>query len=950
MSRHAMTVFLSAILLLGLTAMATAGQLDTRHLDHRTTAKLLIQPEWDAIQGLSPEGTAHAFLETRGDAFGLPADLGNLVLAGERESLLARHFTFQQMLNGVPVDHAEVIVSVSKEDGRVIRSFNNSYPVADAAAVAGAASLSLDQAYEAAWQRLRVHGELSYTPLARLVYTPEGETFRLNWIVDYDLTGPAGAWQVRIDAGSGQVVELTDRALPRKVTPETERSLDDRINEYQGPLAFRQAEFEKRTERDFDAAEARDSAAKSRASGTALTFDPDPRTTLRDNYLRDSSPAGSFSAAYYTRDLLDIAYNGSYYSLDGPWVEIINFESPNTAPSTTTDGNWDRARGVNSFNDALCYFHLDQNQRYMQALGFTGDMAIQDGPIGCDSDGLNGADNSHYIPSSNRLAFGHGCVDDSEDADVVLHEYGHGINHDINNSWYGGDTGAMGEGFGDYWGAAYSYGTYNGDVFFKNYIFHWDGHGAGNWCWYGRILNAHNAQYVHSTTYGAHQGIPGGYQSDELWSTPCYQTMLTCVETHGETKDSVDAIMLESQFGLGSGLKMRDMANVIIATAQAMEPDGPHAAVFVEKFLVHNIILAPVPVVGVEAFDITYEPSGNGAADPGETVSVSVTLGNNGLSSATGVTAVLTATVGGVNVSQDTANFGDLAVGGSTTGDVDYTFSVDQSMACGTLMTFNIEVNYSDGGNPTSVDRHGQLFAGVPVGGYGIQTPYQPMPDNTGDQIFSTITVSGTGAVVSEGINMDINITHSHIGDIVMWLTSPSGTRAYLHLLGGGSADDIIGNYPGTLTPGQSFDRFYGEPLDGDWELMVRDGGDGGTGTLNYWAFYDISDFECDIDILATPDLVPTTFALAQNAPNPFNPATTIAFEVPANAGLVTLAIYDVSGRQVRTLAQESLAPGQHTRTWQGRDDGGRAVASGVYFYKLTGDGFTQTRKMVVVQ
>jgi hypothetical protein len=176
-----------------------------------------------------------------------------------------------------------------------------------------------------------------------------------------------------------------------------------------------------------------------------------------------------------------------------------------------------------------------------------------------------------------------------------------------------------------------------------------------------------------------------------------------------------------------------------------------------------------------------------------------------------------------------------------------------------------------------------------------------------------------------------------------MWLTSPSGTRAYLTLLQGGSGDAIQGNYPNTLTPAQSFDRFWGEPLDGDWELMVRDQGAGGTGQLNYWALYDISGFDCDSDLTATPDL-PTSFRLAQNAPNPFNPATTIAFEVPRGAGLVTLAIFDVSGRRVRVLEQGELEAGRYTRTWQGRDDTGRAVASGVYFYKLSGNGFTQTR------
>ena len=953
MYRSANATFLATLLLLAVAAGAAPAfdvQLDTRHDDHRSTFKLDFEPEWQAILGTSPEGTAQAFIEARGADLGLSSDPADLQLVGERESLLARHFTFQQLIHGIPVDGAQVIVSVAKRDGRVSRVFNNSYPVQDATILSRSALLDTDDAYGLAWRQVRAHGELLSTPGAKLVYTPEGTDFRLNWIVDLHLSGPSGDWQLRIDAQTGEVVDLADRTLVRMKTEESERSLDDRINEYQGPLAFRPAEFEKRARRDLDEAAAQDAAAKSRATGSGVVFDPNPRTTLRDNYLRDSDPAGDFADAYFTRALEDIAYDGSIYTLDGAWVYILDFEAPYTPPSTTTDGIWDRQRGMNSFNDAMVYYQLDQSQRYMQSLGFVGGSGIQEGPIGADSDGLNGADNSHYIPGSNKLAFGHGCVDDSEDADVILHEYGHAINHDINNSWGGGDMGAIGEGWGDYWGAAYSYGTLNGDVFYKNWIFHWDGHGAGNWCWPGRILNAYGAQYVHSTTYGAHQLIPGGYQSDELWSTPIFQTMLTCVEQHGETKESVDTILLESQFGLGSGLKMRDMANAIIATAQQLEPDGPHAGVFVEKFLVHNIILAPVPAIGVEAFEVVAEPSGNGAADPGETVDLRVTLANNGLSSATNVSAILTTEVAGVTIIQDSASFPDLPVSGNGTSTVDYTFSVNAGVECGTLMHFNLQVSYNDGGSPQTVDRLGQLFVGVPVGGYGIQSPYVPLPDNDGNSILSYITISGTGATVSADFNMDISVSHTYIGDIIMWLISPTGTRAYLHLLGGGSADDIIGNYPNTLTPGQSFDRFIGEPLDGEWELMVRDGGGGGTGMLNFWALYDITDVDCEFDPLSTPDLLPTTFALGQNAPNPFNPATTIAFEVPADAGLVTLSIFDVSGRKVRTLEQGNLAPGRYSRTWQGRDDSGRHISSGVYFYKLTGNGFTETRKMVVVQ
>ena len=62
------------------------------------------------------------------------------------------------------------------------------------------------------------------------------------------------------------------------------------------------------------------------------------------------------------------------------------------APSTTTTGNWTAVRGNNAFNDATTYFHIDQNQRYMQSLGFTGTTGIQYGSIAADSNGANGDD------------------------------------------------------------------------------------------------------------------------------------------------------------------------------------------------------------------------------------------------------------------------------------------------------------------------------------------------------------------------------------------------------------------------------------------------------------------------------------------------------------------------------------------------------------------------------
>ncbi len=96
--------------------------------------------------------------------------------------------------------------------------------------------------------------------------------------------------------------------------------------------------------------------------------------------------------------------------------------------------------------------------------------------------------------------------------------------------------------------------------------------------------------------------------------------------------------------------------------------------------------------------------------------------------------------------------------------------------------------------------------------------------------------------------------------------------------------------------------------------------------------------------------VTPSTWnRLDQNVPNPFNPNTTIAYSIQER-GHVTLAVYDVTGRLVRTLVSDVQSPGGYSVVWDGRSDAGAAVATGVYFYKLDAKGFKQTRKMALLK
>ena len=95
--------------------------------------------------------------------------------------------------------------------------------------------------------------------------------------------------------------------------------------------------------------------------------------------------------------------------------------------------------------------------------------------------------------------------------------------------------------------------------------------------------------------------------------------------------------------------------------------------------------------------------------------------------------------------------------------------------------------------------------------------------------------------------------------------------------------------------------------------------------------------------------LLPTEYVLDQNFPNPFNPVTSIRFALP-KAGEISLVVYNVLGQEVARPADGMHEAGVHTVEWRARDDRGMPLASGVYFYRLVAEDFTQTRKMLLVK
>ena len=159
---------------------------------------------------------------------------------------------------------------------------------------------------------------------------------------------------------------------------------------------------------------------------------------------------------------------------------------------TCLDGQWVRAtlpggdvcapgrdftfvtRGSDDFEALMVYFHLDRAQAYIQSLGFTNVLNRQ---LRANADDLSD-DNSYYDQITKELYFGTGGVDDAEDADVIVHEYGHAIQDaQVPGFGAGNEAGAMGEGWGDYLQATIS-ATYTPNPTFDPCFAEWDGLGA----------------------------------------------------------------------------------------------------------------------------------------------------------------------------------------------------------------------------------------------------------------------------------------------------------------------------------------------------------------------------------------------------------------------------------------------------------------------------------------
>jgi len=228
--------------------------------------------------------------------------------------------------------------------------------------------------------------------------------------------------------------------------------------------------------------------------------------------------------------------------------------------------------------------------------------------------------------------------------------------------------------------------------------------------------------------------------------------------------------------------------------------------------------------------------------------------------------------------------------------------------------------------------------------------PGLAIPDNNPVGISDVIAVAlhPTDPPTVSAVEVFIDVTHTWQGDLLVTLTSPSGISVVLHNRTGSSTDNIYGWYPGDLVPAGDLDLFVGEATDGDWRLSVSDNAGADLGTLNQWCLKITYSGVVAIGDEEGSDM-PLRYALHPNYPNPFNPTTTITFELP-KPGKAVLSVYDLQGRLVKVLKNEVLTAAIHSVRWDGTNSSGARVASGSYYLRMQANEYEAVHKMMLLK
>ncbi|SHN03344.1 Por secretion system C-terminal sorting domain-containing protein [Chryseobacterium carnipullorum] len=473
-------------------------------------------------QESSFETNARGWIKENTRSLGIPG-FTELTLRSVRKGNTGETLRFQQMVKDVPVFQSEIVIHFNKE-GKISYTGTESLKH-NLKEVSTVPSFPVSEAVKKAHIASASKGQITYEENKLFIYiTDSGDTKLVYRVLTSSFDNP-GSWETIVDAKTGTVISMKDIAVKHHDKNEpSPKKKNEKIK-----------------------------AKKASVTGSAYIFQPDPLSKTGSTYAgnfvdNNDATNASLDAARTLVTIPEIDLTGGIYTLKGTYAEIKEIEAPAKGIFTQSTNQFLFNRSDDGFEAANAYWHLDNSLRYINVtLGIVCKPSQNNGVLRFDPHGFNGSDNSHYLTGSESLGFGEGGVDDAEDADVILHELGHGIHH-----WLAGgisNADGLSEGCGDYWAHSYSRSLNQWPSSAPEYqwMFNWDGH---NPFWAGRITNT-TMTYPGSGSY---------YDKAQIWSA----ALMRIYDRIG--KEKTDRAFLE---GLDLTTSTTNQQNAAIAVRQA---------------------------------------------------------------------------------------------------------------------------------------------------------------------------------------------------------------------------------------------------------------------------------------------------------------------------------------------------------------------------------------------
>lgn len=497
------------------------------------------------VPNASPETIARAFLRDLHRLFAMPASLADLRLLNTTYGLDSSHVYFQQTYQGLPVYGA--YTSVHLDRFQRIQVLHNRYQ-ADLAADLSGASVSASQAVQIAQQAIGLVRPRSGNapPPEQVIFPQADHSSRLAWKVIILAAEPQGDWEVLVDATNGSVIKRYNRLVQAR----------------------------------------------------GQVFNPNPR--------QQSGRTGRDNPNWPELQTVTLqGLDGSGW-LRGQYVDVASLQGYVAASAFQPNGNFVYGPDDPRFEEVMVYYHVDSAQRYIQSLGYSASNTPANGirdRVTQASAHWFAQDQSFYSSSDDALHFGDGGMEDAEDADIIVHEYGHALQYDQLPYWGEGEMEALGEGFGDYLAASRFAGVGSDPAC----IAEWDSISYAPGPPYCLRRVDRDRHYPDDMTGDPH--IDG-----EIWSRALWDLRAALGARIADT------LALESHFYLPSAASLADAARALF-DADANVYDNAHLATMGEILVARGLLTLPSPTVN--------SPNGGETISRGSLVGISWEANHN---------------------------------------------------------------------------------------------------------------------------------------------------------------------------------------------------------------------------------------------------------------------------------------------------------------------------------